>query len=218
MTSTSPYEMSVSLNVINHLGLNLYSNIPAVLSEVVANAWDADATHVSVDLDKAAGVVTVQDNGAGMTLDDINARYLTVGYRRRDDVDPRTPIHKRPVMGRKGIGKLSLFSIARVIEVYTVKDGEKHAFRMKVEDIKNAITGELADLTPYRPEKLSVEGIDFTHGTRIVLSDLKKNITQTASALRKRLARRFSVIDPSFIFSLSVNGEPVSHAVRDYLR
>ena len=35
--------MSLSLNVLNHLGINLYSNIPAVLSEIVANSWDADA-------------------------------------------------------------------------------------------------------------------------------------------------------------------------------
>lgn len=32
--------MSLSLNVLNHLGINLYSNIPAVLSEIVANSWE----------------------------------------------------------------------------------------------------------------------------------------------------------------------------------
>ena len=30
--------MSISLNALEHLGINLYSNIPAVLSEIVANA------------------------------------------------------------------------------------------------------------------------------------------------------------------------------------
>lgn len=39
----SPYIMRIDLNVLNHLGLNLYSNVPAVLSEAVANAWDANA-------------------------------------------------------------------------------------------------------------------------------------------------------------------------------
>ena len=33
-----PYMMRLSLSVLDHLGLNLYSNIPVVLSEVVANA------------------------------------------------------------------------------------------------------------------------------------------------------------------------------------
>ena len=31
------YRLTISLNVLNHLGINLYSNVPAVLAEVVAN-------------------------------------------------------------------------------------------------------------------------------------------------------------------------------------
>jgi hypothetical protein len=30
------------------LGLNLYSNIPSVLAEIIANAWDADADKVEI--------------------------------------------------------------------------------------------------------------------------------------------------------------------------
>lgn len=210
--------MTVSLNVINHLGLNLYSNIPAVLSEVVANAWDADATDVRVDIDRVAGTVTVQDDGVGMNLQDINDRYLTVGYRRRENAPTITPRYSRAVMGRKGIGKLSLFSIARVVEVYTIKDGGKHAFRMSVEDIRRSISDEQAEFAPYRPAPISADSIDFEHGTRIILRDLKKNVNQTESALRKRLARRFSVIDPVYNFKLSINGVEVSAADRDYLK
>ena len=51
----SPYEMTVDLNVIEHLGINLYSNIAAVLSEAVANAWDADAEHVANSLRMPSG-------------------------------------------------------------------------------------------------------------------------------------------------------------------
>ena len=45
-----PYKMTVDLNVLEHLGINLYSNLAAVLTEIVANAWDADATKVSIYL------------------------------------------------------------------------------------------------------------------------------------------------------------------------
>ena len=34
--------LDIDLNVLNHLGLYLYSNVPAVLAELIANAWDAD--------------------------------------------------------------------------------------------------------------------------------------------------------------------------------
>ena len=44
------FQMSINLQVLNHLGLNLYSNTSAVLSEVVANAWDADAKEVLIEI------------------------------------------------------------------------------------------------------------------------------------------------------------------------
>ena len=43
-TFECPYKMSISLNVLDHLDLKLYSNTPAVVTEVITNAWDADAT------------------------------------------------------------------------------------------------------------------------------------------------------------------------------
>ena len=121
MTSTGEqkYRMTLSLNVLNHLGVGLYSNVPAVLSEVIANAWDADAKLVSVEIDNQNRRIIIQDDGHGMSVADANAKYLTVGYSRREDGGAKTP-SGRPVMGRKGIGKLSLFSIANAVEVHSV--------------------------------------------------------------------------------------------------
>ena len=60
-----PLEMKIDLSVLEHLGMNLYSTIPAVLSEVVANAWDADAVNVKVQFDKEANQISIEDNGSG---------------------------------------------------------------------------------------------------------------------------------------------------------
>ena len=49
MTNSVEYTMTITLNVLNNLGINLYSSVPAVLSEVVANSWDADATKVDIE-------------------------------------------------------------------------------------------------------------------------------------------------------------------------
>lgn len=43
--------MTVDLNVLDHIGINLYSNIAAALTEAVANAWDADAGPVDIKID-----------------------------------------------------------------------------------------------------------------------------------------------------------------------
>ena len=101
--------MSISLNVLNHLGIGLYSHIPAVLSEIVANAWDADATEVRITVNrKNKNDSQFKTMDLGMTERDINERYLRVGYDRRNTEGVVTPLG-RPVMGRKGIGKLSVF-------------------------------------------------------------------------------------------------------------
>ena len=36
MSASRPFKMTISLDVLRHLGIGLYSNIPAVLSELVA--------------------------------------------------------------------------------------------------------------------------------------------------------------------------------------
>ena len=184
----SPYQMRLSLNVLEHLGINLYSNVPSVLSEVVANSWDADASKVTIGFDKSADRIVIQDDGTGMTEAEVNARFLTVGYRRRDKQPGRTARGRAP-MGRKGIGKLSLFSIAECIDVETVQMGEKSAFRMQLSAMRKAIED---DEGMFRPEPRDKSAIDFSHGTRITLSKLKRRQTiSTSEGLRKRVARRF---------------------------
>jgi len=60
-----------------------------------------------VDISIGEDEIIIEDNGCGMTYDDINDKYLHVGYERRNRPEEAiTPKHKRPVMGRKGIGKL----------------------------------------------------------------------------------------------------------------
>lgn len=150
MTDKRELVMSISLNALEHLGINLYSNIPAVLSEVVANAWDADAENVKVTVEKGAQSITIEDDGIGMDRDGVIDRFLTVGFKRRDQLGPLTPAGRHP-MGRKGIGKLSIFSIAQVAEVYTMQGQDRTAFKMDREVIKEAIKGNAQK--PYKPEE-----------------------------------------------------------------
>ncbi|MBL1438227.1 MAG: ATP-binding protein [Rhodobacteraceae bacterium] len=212
--SDRPLIMQISLNALEHLGMNLYSNVPAVLSEIVANAWDADAKVVQVEINKINNSVTISDNGIGMTRDEVIDRFLTVGFKRRLVLSSKTKLGRLP-MGRKGIGKLSSFSIARKIDVYTEKDGERTSFRMDRDKIKCKI--EDGDNSPYEPEELSNWPVGLNGGTRIVLSDLTKNVTAlTFDGLRKRIARRFAIIGPENQFEVIVNGGKITASDRGY--
>jgi hypothetical protein len=208
-------EMTIDLNVLNHLGIRLYSNIAAVLSEAVANAWDADAQRVDVtyDTDSDSPSITIEDDGCGMDRNDVISKYLKVGYERRRSGADQTA-GGRPVMGRKGIGKLSLLSIAENVAVHTVTDrGDPVAFQMN----RKAIDSKASSGEPYRPEEIPAQ-IDAPHGTRIHLTGLTKRFRQSKRWLRTRLARRFSIIGQQHRFIVSVNGEEVGLEERDYLK
>lgn len=209
-----PLVMTISLNALEHLGINLYSNIPAVLSEIVANAWDADAAVVTVTIDKTAEKITIEDDGVGMDRSAVIDRFLTVGYKKRDDIGETTEAGRRP-MGRKGIGKLSIFSIAGMADVYTTRDGERTAFRMDREIIKQAIAGK--GQVDYRPDELSDWPSDLAKGTRIVLTGISKSLSgMTVEGLKRRVARRFSVIGSKFGFTVTVNGDQIGPEDRGY--
>lgn len=219
--------MSLSLNVLNHLGINLYSNIPAVLSEIVANSWDADATRVDITI--SDDEIVIKDDGCGMSAEDINNKFLYVGYQKREQ-SVESPKYNRKYMGRKGIGKLSMFSIAREVDVVSKKEMidesgtsyfEVSGFRMNIDEITEVIKKEHDDSNSssnYYPTILQVDenSIENT-GTKIVLKNLKKLTTSlTAEYIKKRVARRFGIIGKEFSFSVFVNGEEVSISDRDY--
>jgi len=209
-------EMTISLNALEHLGMNLYSNVPSVLSEIVANAWDADAREVTITLDKAAGRILIDDDGIGMSRDEVADRFLNVGFKRRVQPGSLTQQGRVP-MGRKGIGKLSAFSIAQVVEVYTTRCSERTAFRMDRDAIREQIQSSTRDC--YEPEELSDWPEDRMAGTRIVLSELSKNLTgMTTTGLRRRIARRFSIIGPRNDFQVTVDGTAITPEDRGYER
>ena len=210
MNSANPkYKMTLSLSVLEHLGVNLYSSVPAVISETVANAWDADASAISIDIREESGdaAIVITDDGCGMTEDDINEKFLTVGYHRRGVDGVKTPRGRTP-MGRKGIGKLSLFSIADDIRVYSRKDGQENAFLLDGEEIRKKIKDNKSN--DYHPEVIEFdETLPDGDGTRIVIRKLKKRVTRmTSKSLRKRLARRFGIrCTRELTISLLNNGE-----------
>jgi len=218
-SQNQPYELSISLHALEHLGINLYSNVTAVITEAVANSYDADAEKVEINIDVDNDLIVISDDGHGMTIEDMNSKYLTVAYKRRGVSNNHQVSEKkeRPVMGRKGLGKLSLFSIANVIEVQSFRDGSAHGCVMNVEEIRRTMKNETRD-GKYKPIPVSEEHLVVNEGTLIRLSDLKKKRLQsTLTSLPQHLSRRFSVLG-SADFRVYVNGVEVTPSDRGDLK
>lgn len=213
MVEPTPLKIDIDLNVLNHLGIGLYSNTPAVLTEIVANAWDADAENVNIKLD--SDEITITDDGHGMDYEALQKKFLTVGYARRLNGESHTP-NGRQCMGRKGIGKLAMFSLANEITLASKTiDSETNGFLVNV----NALEQTISTREPYYPDPLPIPSpltID-SKGTIIKLTTLNKNLTHaTETFLRRRIARRFSIIGANKKFNISINDKPVTLADRGF--
>jgi hypothetical protein len=87
---------------------------------------------------------------------------------------------------------------------------------MSLSDIRQKIE-EGGGTVLYHPEVLTDTGIDFDRGTRITLTKLHKRQTiRTTEALRKRVARRFSVVGQTYDFRVFIDGEEVKPSDRGY--
>ncbi len=208
------FKFDVDVNVINHLGVGLYSSTPAALTELVANAWDADATEVTIGIDPAAETITIQDDGHGMTPIEIQDRFLKVGYSRRGPKgsECKSASGNRQVMGRKGIGKLSMFALADELVISSQTTGSAPVgFTIDVPIFKKALAEHTLSFLPEFIPPPFPKG----HGTRIEMKQVLKGLKTTEGFLRIKLARRFSVIG-GHDFSLKLNGNPVTKGHRGF--
>ncbi|RZT07444.1 uncharacterized protein (TIGR02391 family) [Kribbella sp. VKM Ac-2569] len=181
---------------IEHLGYKMYSHLPNALAELIANAYDADATKVQVILrdDEHGRSVIVQDDGHGMNLSDLREKYLRIGRNRRVEGEGRSESGRRAVAGKKGLGKLALFGIGETILLTTKRRGASENLHVALSwtEIKNA-TG-----TEYHPD-LTRSGAEVDlHGTRVELTNLRRRTPVNARDLAHSLSRLFGYVDDDF--------------------
>jgi len=195
--------MSFDPKTIEHLGINMYSSLPNALAELVANAYDADARAVYINLTDKEGQKSVEvvDDGCGMDFDEINDKFLRIGRNRRKDGAKTSP-SGRKATGKKGLGKLALFGLCDVIDIETVKEssGEKTKFTLN----RNAINA--AHGHAYEPEfRIVTDAKD--KGTTIKLQNLKRKSAFDKEELADSLARLFDCFDTNFRCYISFNGD-----------
>jgi hypothetical protein len=215
---TAPFEMQFDIGTIKHLGIQMYSSLPPVIGELVSNAWDADAENVSIRVPESPvidnSVIVIEDDGNGMSDQEVRQAYLIIGRDRRSESGMDATSKGRPIMGRKGVGKLSSFGIASIVEVETIKGGETSHFQMDLEEMKKQAGNRTLELPPLEPTG------NLKKGTRVTLRQIKRyrNRSISIEQLRRGLSRRFSVIGPETKFNVVINGKPITAADRDLKR
>ncbi|MGS8281599.1 ATP-binding protein [Pseudomonas aeruginosa] len=179
-----------------------YPSSERALKELVDNAWDADAEQVTILLPKplSGDPLVIQDDGTGMTEEELRRHYLSIASDRRSRRGERTAEKNRLVKGRKGIGKFAGLMAAAVMTLETRARGRlcRITLRLddlsKVEDIEQLNIGLQSD--PCGPE---------LHGTTITLSDLHQGLAYPdANRLRQILLQDYGRQDD---FAITIDGK-----------
>ena len=217
-TQPHPYTMRIERKIVDKLGLKLYDKIAAVVAEIIANSYDADAELVTIHLplgkslavmkkggiEQKGYVIEIEDDGHGMTPDEANDFYLRVGKDRREDPKQgnNSRIKGRPVMGRKGIGKLAPFGVCRTIEVRSA-GGDKTSKGYKVThfelDYDKIVKDTSEEDNEYHPTPLKDDGkwAEKTRTTIRLKNFLPKNVADKET-FNRQLGYRFGLTLPDF--------------------
>ncbi|MFQ5750845.1 MAG: ATP-binding protein [bacterium] len=205
------FTMEFKPTTIEHLGLKLYVFLPPVIVELISNAWDADATKVEVTLPEGEInddlEVVVRDYGRGMDPDAVQQEYLPIGRNCRNELGRDTSENGRPLMGRKGIGKLSAFGVASILQIRSIKDGFAVCIELDYDQMK-IWPQEHSDI-PYEPRIIRERcgKTDDENGTEIRIRNLHRRSPIDVERIRKRIARRIAVIGNNF--DVYINGSLV---------
>lgn len=198
-------KMSFDPNTIEHLGIRMYSTLPPVFAELIANAYDADAEHVRLNLNDEGKEkeIIIKDDGMGMSFDEINDKFLRIGRARRIVENNEITPKGRKVIGKKGLGKLSFFGIAHEIEIITKKERKINVFSMCWEDIKNTTDKEYNPKIIIKDEPYSADDHD---GTKIILRKIQRESDFSAENLADSISKLF-IIDLNFEIIIQRNSE-----------
>lgn len=167
----------IDAGLLFQLGEQLVARRSIALAELIKNAYDADATKVTVLLDNVTrpkGTIVVEDNGTGMTFEQIRDHWMRIAT---DDKvrNPISPVYGRPRTGAKGIGRFAARRLANKLTLHSVAergDGIKEKVVVEFDWEKRFKAGQTLTKIPVTYERTTVEDDTLT-GVMLYLGDAR---------------------------------------------
>jgi hypothetical protein len=143
---TGHIDVKISYRIIQLFSEGLYKSPTKAIEELVANSFDAGASHVHVlispDLSASDSTIAVIDDGEGMDKDEL-AQHWLIGVTRKRDKGFPSP-RKRKQIGRFGIGKLATYVLANRLTHVTKVGSHIYSVSMNYRVIPSGEGGGIA--------------------------------------------------------------------------
>lgn len=173
------------------------------LTELVANAWDAGATHVKIFIpDQKGEILSIEDDGTGMTENEFQNRWMKLSYNRikhqgRKVTFPGDDKSVRFAYGHNGVGRHGLLCFGDEYDIETESGGKKLKFT-----ISTRISGmPLAVIN-------KTEEVSHKHGTKLMVRVVRN--LPNLDKIRDIISSRF-LHDPQFIIEINNESLPLEN-------
>lgn len=120
------------------IGRDLITDRVTALFELVKNCYDANAQNVNVIFEnvgagKKQAVIRVEDDGYGMSFEDIRDKWMVIGTssKRTRPYSPK-PFNRKCV-GEKGIGRFAVDKLGDKVSVITKKEGAEKWLKVDID-------------------------------------------------------------------------------------
>lgn len=172
------------------LGQQLITDEVAAISELIKNAYDADATKLQIQLNNVSsdqGEIVITDNGNGMTRQTLLNSWLEIGTiskAKKGGEERVSDIFKRPYLGEKGLGRLSIHKLGKKSILTTRKRDSESEVALILDwsifdDQKKYLDEIKVDWEEGSPEIfVETSKLEFTSGTQIRITSLHRKWTK----------------------------------------
>ena len=126
---------SVDAGVIDRLGSELVARQETAVSELVKNAYDADATTVNLKFensDNVGGTLFIEDNGTGMNREQLINGFMSISSTDKLH-NTLSDKYKRKRAGQKGIGRFAVQRLGMKLTITTQTENDDSALVLSID-------------------------------------------------------------------------------------
>lgn len=180
----SKIRFSVDAGIISRIGKELVGRHETAVSELVKNAYDADATEVKLVFENAfqeGGKLILEDNGVGMTREQIINGFMRLSS--SDKIHhPISEKYNRTRAGRKGIGRFATQRLGNHLTIITQTSVSQEALKLTIKWEDFVIDKDLLSIT----NQIEILPKQKNEGTDLIIEGLREG---WSDAMIKRVFR-----------------------------
>lgn len=212
-------------DLMGYLVTEIVADAPAA-NDLEAELREAQTAEELLEVVLEANYIDIKDVGEGMSLQDLDDNFLTIGTDnrvrlRRSETKAQQKSRRYPIVGEKGLGRLSAMRLGDRMRVATTKAGDTNWHILKIDwmDFAKAAGGPLADV-PVAPHEGRTKTRSSFKGTRIHLSALKEDWTveRLIEIVQRDFGRLVDPFSPDMRLPLTVRFNDIEVPIPEFAK